>query len=103
MNITEPLNDLRARHDEATARAGELRDQIEQFTAPLAETEARLADLATTRKVVAELARNGTEPEPPELATTCQHILNAFSQHPARYSASVNCTNCWACPPTPRP
>ncbi|WP_406102841.1 hypothetical protein OG698_10615 [Streptomyces sp. NBC_01003] len=47
MNITEFLTDLRARHDEATARAGELRGQIEDLTAALTENEARLADLAT--------------------------------------------------------
>ena len=56
MNITELLADLQAQHDKTTARAGELRDQIEHLTAALAETEARLADLATTRKVIAELA-----------------------------------------------
>ncbi|NXY96785.1 hypothetical protein HYE82_20835 [Streptomyces sp. BR123] len=49
MNVIEFLADLQAQHDEATARAGELRGQIEHLTATLAETEARLADLATTR------------------------------------------------------
>ncbi|WP_327320447.1 hypothetical protein [Streptomyces sp. NBC_01235] len=53
MNVIELLADLQAQHDETTARAGELRDQIEHLTAALAETEARLADLATTRKVIA--------------------------------------------------
>ncbi|WP_030565113.1 hypothetical protein [Streptomyces aureocirculatus] len=62
MNVVELLADLQAQHDETTARADELRDQIEHLTAAGAgagaetETEARLADLATTRKVIAELA-----------------------------------------------
>ncbi|MGW1494340.1 hypothetical protein [Streptomyces sp. NPDC002402] len=44
MKITALSNDLQARHHEATARADELRDQIKQFTAALAEAEAPLAD-----------------------------------------------------------
>ncbi|MEV6957596.1 hypothetical protein AB0M99_37800, partial [Streptomyces sp. NPDC051183] len=66
MNVTELMADLQVRHDEATARAGELHDQIAHLTAALAETEARLADLATTRKVIAELVPAGEEPEPSE-------------------------------------
>lgn len=50
------------------------------MTASLAETEARLTELTTTRKVIAELAP--AEPDPPEQATTYQAILNAFNQHP---------------------
>ena len=38
MNITELLADLQARHDEATARADDLRDRIEHLTAALTET-----------------------------------------------------------------
>ncbi|MFI6495071.1 hypothetical protein [Streptomyces sp. NPDC050564] len=60
MNVTELLVDLQARQNKATTRAGELRDQIEHLTAALAEAEAHLAELATTRKV----------------------ILNAFNTHP---------------------
>ncbi|MFI5634808.1 hypothetical protein ACIA8E_36755 [Streptomyces sp. NPDC051664] len=82
MNVIELLADLHAQHDETTAQAGELRDQIEHLTATLAETEARLADLATTRKVIAELAPAGTEPHPPETNTAYQAIVNAFNQHP---------------------
>lgn len=37
MNVTERLADLRARHDEATARADELRGQIERLATVLAE------------------------------------------------------------------
>ncbi|OAH10216.1 hypothetical protein [Streptomyces jeddahensis] len=79
MNVIELLADLQARHDEATTRAGELRDQIEHLTAALAETEARLAELTTTRKVIAELAPTRAEPEP---TAAYQAILNAFNQHP---------------------
>lgn len=82
MNVTELLADLQAQHDETTARAGELHDQIEHLTAALAETEARLADLATTAKVIAELAPAGGEPDPPESNTAYQAIVNAFNQHP---------------------
>ncbi|MFE7313578.1 hypothetical protein ACFU7T_10790 [Streptomyces sp. NPDC057555] len=82
MNVVELLADVQARHDEATTQAGELRDQIEHLTAALAETEARLTELATTRKAIAELLPTGAEPETPESATTYQAIVNAFNQHP---------------------
>ncbi|WP_369362220.1 hypothetical protein AB5L52_00585 [Streptomyces sp. CG4] len=84
MNISELLADLQEQHDKATARAGELRDQIDHLTAPLAETEARLADLATTRKIIAERVPPGTKPDPPETNTAYQAIVNAFNQHPGR-------------------
>ncbi|MFE6154253.1 hypothetical protein [Streptomyces sp. NPDC057889] len=48
----------------------------------LAETDARLADLSTTRKVIAELAPAGDEPAVPETNTVYQAIVNAFNQHP---------------------
>ncbi|MER7820945.1 hypothetical protein [Streptomyces sp. NPDC096153] len=54
------------------------------MTAALAETEGRLADLATTAKVIAELAPAGAEPDPPETNTAYQAIVNAFNQHPAQ-------------------
>ncbi|WP_329296007.1 hypothetical protein [Streptomyces sp. NBC_01455] len=82
MNVTELVMDLQAQQDETTARAGELRDQIVHLTAALAETEARLADLATTRKVIAELVPAGEGTEPSESTTTYQAIVNAFNQHP---------------------
>ena len=82
MNVIELLADLQARHEEAATRTGELRDQIEHLTAALAEAEARLAELTTTRKVIAELAPTGAEPEPPKPTTAYQAILNAFNQHP---------------------
>lgn len=84
MNITELLTDLQARHDEAIARADELRRQMGDLTGALAETEARLAELATARKVIAELAPtgDGSELVPPAQATAYQAIVNAFNQHP---------------------
>ncbi|GGT79429.1 hypothetical protein GCM10010207_88400 [Streptomyces atratus] len=82
MNVIELLADLQARQDEATARVGELRDQIEHLTAALAETEARLAELTTPQRVISELAPTGAEPDTPEQATTYQAIVNAFNQHP---------------------
>ncbi|MEV4616061.1 transposase family protein [Kitasatospora sp. NPDC049258] len=53
MNVTELLTDLQGRQDEATDRAHEVRGKMKRLTAALTETEARLADLATTRKVIA--------------------------------------------------
>ncbi|MER7468517.1 hypothetical protein [Streptomyces sp. NPDC097981] len=82
MNVAELLAGLQTQHDEATARAGELRGQIEHLTAALAETEARLTDLTTTRNVIAELAPTGDEPDPLETNTAYQAIVNAFNQHP---------------------
>ncbi|MBT2406281.1 MULTISPECIES: hypothetical protein [unclassified Streptomyces] len=82
MNITELLVDLHIQENEATARADELRHRIAHFTAALTETEARLADLATTRKIITELAPTGTEPDPPESSTAYQTIVDAFNQHP---------------------
>ncbi|MEU8625064.1 hypothetical protein [Streptomyces sp. NPDC048669] len=46
------------------------------------EDEAHPAELATTRKVIAELAPTGAESEPPESPTAYQAILNAFNTHP---------------------
>ncbi|MET7930793.1 hypothetical protein ABZT43_44365 [Streptomyces sp. NPDC005349] len=84
MNISELLADLQVRRDEATTRAGELHGQIEHLTTALAETEAHLADLATTAKVIAELvpAADQAESDPPETGTAYQAIVNAFNQHP---------------------
>lgn len=82
MNIAELLVDLHTQESEATARADELRHQIAHFTAALTETEARLADLATTRKIITELVPAGTEPDPPESSSAYQAIVDAFNQHP---------------------
>ncbi|MFC8262357.1 hypothetical protein ACFUNF_33285 [Streptomyces sp. NPDC057291] len=104
MNVIELLADLQARQAEAATRAGELRDQIEHLNADLSETEARLAELVTTRKVIAELAPTGTEPEPPELTTTYQVIVNAFNTHPDQaFRVRDLHTNSSACAPTTRP
>lgn len=61
MNVCELLRLLQAEHDETTARADHLREQIEQLTTAL--TEARLAELTATRKVIDGLT-------PPSHATT---------------------------------
>lgn len=82
MNITQLLADLQAQHDKTSARTGELRNQIEHLTTALAQTEARLADLATTRKVITELAPAGDDSEPAESPTAYQAIVTAFNQHP---------------------
>ncbi|OEJ21848.1 hypothetical protein AR457_00425 [Streptomyces agglomeratus] len=73
---------MQAQQDEATTRAAELREQIEHLTTALAETEARLTDLATTRKIIAEVAPAGADPDPPGTKTTYQAIVNTFNQHP---------------------
>ncbi|MFF9573485.1 hypothetical protein [Streptomyces sp. NPDC014685] len=82
MNVIGLLAALQAQHDETAARADELRDQIQHLTAALAETEARLADLATTAKVITELAPASGRPTPPETNTAYQAIVNTFNQHP---------------------
>jgi chromosome segregation ATPase len=82
VNVSELLAGLQAQQDEASARAAELRSQIEHLTAALSETEARLTDLATTRKVITELAPAGTDPDASEASTAYQAIVNAFNQHP---------------------
>ncbi|MGW1547267.1 hypothetical protein [Streptomyces sp. NPDC002346] len=82
MNVSELLADLQVQQDEVTARAAELRSQIEHLTAALAESEARLTDLAITRKIIAEVAPAGAEPDPPEASTAYQDIVSAFKQHP---------------------
>jgi hypothetical protein len=51
------------------------------LTATLTETDARRVDLATTRKVIAELAPPQDEPEPTEANTAYQAIVNAFNVH----------------------
>ncbi|WP_176741089.1 hypothetical protein [Streptomyces agglomeratus] len=82
MNVSELLAYLQTQQDEATTRAAELRGQIEHLTAALAESEARLTDLATTRIIITEAAPAGAEPDPPEANTAYQDIVNAFNQHP---------------------
>jgi chromosome segregation ATPase len=82
MNVVELLADLQAQYDETTARTDELRDQIAHLTAALTETEARLADLATTQKVITACVPPGTEPETSETNTAYQAIVKAFNQHP---------------------
>ncbi|MEU6680250.1 hypothetical protein [Streptomyces sp. NPDC046925] len=86
MNITKLLADLQAQHDETAARTGGLRHRITHLTGALTETQARLADLATTRKVITELApAAGSESQPPETNTAYQAIVNAFN-HSAKAS-----------------
>ena len=82
MNVSELLRLLQAEHDETAARADQLREQIEQFTTALTETEARLAELAATRKVIDGLAPPDHEPAPAENATVYQRIVTAFNEHP---------------------
>lgn len=82
MNVIELLAHLKAQHDKTTARAGELRDQIQHLSAALTETEARLASLVSARKVIAELAPIQEDSEAPETNSVYQAIVNAFNQHP---------------------
>jgi Transcriptional regulator, AbiEi antitoxin len=82
VNVTELLQQLGTEHDEAAAHADSLRRQIDDLTAALGEAEARLAELATTRKVVEGIARPEAEPEPTATADSYQAILAAFNDHP---------------------
>ena len=79
VNVIALLADLQDRHDETATRATELRQHIAHLTAARTETEARHKDLATTRKVIAELVPVASKPEPPETNTAYQAILNAFN------------------------
>ncbi|ELP62137.1 MULTISPECIES: transposase [Streptomyces] len=76
LNVVELLADLQARCDETKARTDELRDQVAHLTSVLTETEARLADLATTKKVITACVPPGTEPETPETNTAYQTIVS---------------------------
>jgi hypothetical protein len=84
VNVTELLRLLQAEHDETAARADSLRDQIEQLARALAEVEARLAEIVTTRKVIHGLALPERAQAPEEPATTYQRIMTAFNEHPGR-------------------
>lgn len=64
MNVSELLRLLQTEHDETSARADSLHEQIERLTTVLAETEARLAELAATRKVIDGLTLPTTQRPP---------------------------------------
>lgn len=64
MNVCELLRLLQTEHDETAARAGNLREQIKRLTTALAETEARLAELTATRKVIDGLTHPTTNRPP---------------------------------------
>jgi hypothetical protein len=84
MNVTELLRLLQAEHDETAARAHGLREQIEQLTRALAEIEARLAEIDTTRKVIDGLAQPDRAQASEEPATVYQRIVTAFNEHPGQ-------------------
>ncbi|MEV5205802.1 hypothetical protein [Streptomyces sp. NPDC053720] len=84
MNISELLRLLQTEHDETAARADNLREQIERLTTALAETEARVAELAATRKVIDGLIPPDHAAAPAETATATvyQRIVTTFNEHP---------------------
>jgi hypothetical protein len=84
VNVSELLRLLQTEHDKATARVDDLREQIERLTTALAEAEARLAELAVTRKVIDGLAPPDYEPNSTETATVYQLIVTAFNEHPEK-------------------
>jgi ribosomal protein L17 len=86
VNVCELLRRLETEHDETAARAGNLREQIERLTTALAETEARLAELAATRKVIDGLTppNHPTAPAETATATVCQRIVTTFNEHPGK-------------------
>ena len=84
MNVTVLLRLLQAEHDETAAYADGLREQIDQLATALADVQARLAEIVTTRKVIDGLALPDHEPAPEETATTYQRIVTAFNEHPGR-------------------
>ncbi|MET8954759.1 hypothetical protein [Streptomyces sp. NPDC004533] len=86
MNVSELLRRLQTEHDETAARADNLREQIERLTTALVETEARLAEIATTRKVIDGLTPpdQATDPAETATATVYQRIVTAFNEHPGK-------------------
>lgn len=84
MNVSELLRLLQTEHDETTARADHLREQIERLTAALAETEARLAELTATRKVIDGLTPPDHETASVETGTVYQRIVTTFNEHPEK-------------------
>ncbi|MET9662387.1 hypothetical protein [Streptomyces sp. NPDC006510] len=82
MNVSELLRLLQTEHDETAARADHLREQIERLTTSLAETEARLAELTATRKVI-----EGPHPSRPRngpRGDRHRHRLSAHRDHVQR-------------------
>ncbi|MGK5449137.1 type IV toxin-antitoxin system AbiEi family antitoxin domain-containing protein [Streptomyces radiopugnans] len=86
MSVSELLRLLQTEHDETTARADTLREQIERLTIALTEAEARLAELAATRKVIDGLTPPEQETASAETATATvyQRIVTTFNEHPGR-------------------
>lgn len=86
MNVHELLRLLQSEHDETVARADHLREQIQRLTTTLAETEARLAELAATRKVIDGLTPpdQATAPAETATATVYQRIVTTFNEHPGK-------------------
>ncbi|CAM5295203.1 MULTISPECIES: type IV toxin-antitoxin system AbiEi family antitoxin domain-containing protein [Streptomyces] len=86
MNVSELLRLLQTEHDETSARADSLHEQIERLTTVLAETEARLAELAATRKVIDGLTPpdHATAPAETTTATVYQRIVTTFNEHPGK-------------------
>jgi ribosomal protein L17 len=84
VNVSELLRLLQTEHDETAARAGNLREQIEQLTTALAEAEARLAELAATRTVIDGLTPLDHATAPSETATVYQRIVTTFNEHPGK-------------------
>jgi hypothetical protein len=84
VNVSELLRLLQAEHDETAARTGSLREQLERLTTTLAETEARLGELAATRKVIDDLTPCDHEPASTETATVYQRIVTTFNEHPGK-------------------
>jgi hypothetical protein len=86
VKVHELLRLLQTEHDETAAQAGNLREQIGRLTTALAETEARLAELAATRKVIDGLTPPDHKPAPEETATATvyQRIVTTFNEHPGK-------------------
>jgi ribosomal protein L17 len=86
VNVSELLRLLQTEHDETAAQADSLREQIERLTTALAETEARLAELAATRKVIDGLTPPDQTTPSAETATATvyQRIVTTFNEHPGK-------------------
>jgi hypothetical protein len=82
VNVDELLRQLQDEQDQATAHAERLQRQIDDLTVGLDQARARIAELHSARKVVADIARPGSEPQPAATPDSYQQLLALFNDRP---------------------
>ena len=92
MHLAAILDLIAERETLAGQAADRLREQITALTAELAQLDSDLADLATTRTTVKDLAAEQFTDEDPTIASApYQQILAALAAHPAGMRAKDIC------------